>query len=105
MSLENKIQEYANFVDKFDRISGPACYLLYITGSEKLKTVATTLALTELLLVKAPFVLTYIKNTKDYSSLLYWIPFELVSNYAPIVELMDIFPFYKWRVENFYKNN
>lgn len=104
MSLEKTLSrssflKYSTFIDIFDAISGPLCFLMYSSGSEHLHQAANILSGIELGLVKAPFVFSYISKTKDWKSLLYWAPKEFVSNYVPVASVIDIIPAYRARVK------
>lgn len=104
MTLEKKLNKYADFIDKYDRIIGPTSFLLYYTGSENLKYFASFLAISDLLLIKTPFIFKYLIKTKDYSSMLYWTTKETVTNLVPATGLLEIFPFYKYRLHKYYKS-
>ena len=104
MSLEKKLsrssfQKYASFVDIFDAISGPLSLIFYSSGSEYLHSAANILNFIELGIVKAPFILSYLSQTKDFNALVYWAPKELVSNYVPLCSLIDVVPAYIARIK------
>lgn len=99
-----KLKKQSSLVDKIDRITGPLSFALIATGSQNLEKIGYMLSITELVLLKTPFVLKYTYQTRDFKSLLYWIPKEIVSNYQPINGLIDIFPVYRWRTNVYLKN-
>ncbi|MGE0793235.1 MAG: hypothetical protein AB7V77_03605 [Candidatus Woesearchaeota archaeon] len=98
------IKKYASLVDTIDLMTGPLSFALIATGSKNLSAIGAFISTTELLLLKAPFVLSYLSKTKDYNSLIYWVPKELISNYIPVNGLIDIFPAYRWRCNYFLSN-
>lgn len=106
MSLESKLSKSpllkaATFVDFFDGISGPLCYLAHLSANPYFTEFSNDLSFVELALIKAPFMIYYLSKTKDFTSLLYWLPKEFVSNYVPIGSLIDIVPAYIGRVKAF----
>ena len=103
MLKNSNLLNLASLVDKIDLVTGPLSFALIASGSKNLESIGYTLSFTEIALIKAPFALHYLSKTKDFGSLLYWVPKEIVSNYAPINAVIDIFPAYKWRCESFYK--
>jgi hypothetical protein len=96
---KKQMQSSADLVDTIDLINGPLCYLLLSTGSKTLENIGIALSVSEILFSKIPFVTSYLRQTKDYKSLIYWVPKEVLCNSIPINGLLDIFPAYRWRTE------
>ena len=97
---KKQIQSSADLVDAMDLINGPLCYLLISSGSKTLENIGIALSVSEILFSKIPFVTSYIRQTKDYKALIYWVPKEILANSIPVNGLLDIFPAYKWRAES-----
>ena len=90
-----KLINYAILVDKVDRITGPLESTLQISGVESLQTIGNIISLIEDLVIKVPFVITYISSTKDLSCLASWLPKEVFAHTMPYGDMIDIMHSYK----------
>lgn len=107
MSLERYISAYdkqqlskkAKRLDCIDAILGPFSSFCYMSGSDFLFSVGVATSVAEIALLKIPFMINYISKTKDYTSLLYVGPKELVANCTIAGGFLDIVPAYALRVD------
>ncbi|MGM5481779.1 MAG: hypothetical protein ACQESE_05220 [Nanobdellota archaeon] len=110
MGIEQKISKtsdpllrHSRLVDNLDCFLGPIAAACYLSGSEYLQTAGTILSTVELIGLKLPFVARYLSETKDYKSLIFWLPKEIISNSYPMADVIDIAPVYYSRTK--YKVN
>ena len=105
MSLEHTVANYdslvkqAKRIDTIDAFTGPLTTALYYSGSSSLQSLGLVISVAEVALLKTPFILSYIAKTKDYTSLLHWVPKEIVSNAFQAGGFLDIVPTYLMRVQ------
>ncbi len=93
MSLE-RLCKTAKRIDTVDAITGPLSVALYHSGSDVLYTAGVVISAAELLLLKVPWVLSYMAQTKDVVAPLFIIAKEVVANSNRISGIIDIIPFY-----------
>lgn len=97
--MSNKtILERAKNVDRLDRIMGPLEVALYYSNSDVLISMGAILSTAEIAFSKVPFMINYIRETKDYMALATILPKEIVANMFKIGGIIDIFPTYTWYV-------
>ena len=87
----------ASRVDTIDALLGVTASAFYLSGSETLTTIGMGLNALDLIANKLPFAKTYVRETKDYRALLYWLPKELLASSSPLGGLLDIVPTYRMR--------
>ncbi|MFP4523349.1 MAG: hypothetical protein ACLFNM_02260 [Candidatus Woesearchaeota archaeon] len=106
MSLEQYISQHdkqrlckkAKRLDCIDAVLGPFSSLCYMSGSDFLFSVGVATSIAELTFLKIPFMINYISKTKDYASLVYLGPKEIVANCSIAGGFLDIVPAYALRV-------
>ncbi|MFP4118798.1 MAG: hypothetical protein ACLFTH_01975 [Candidatus Woesearchaeota archaeon] len=106
MGLERKLQKsdplirQSRMVDKIDRILGPLAAACYFSGSDYLQTAGAIMNTVEIVGLKLPFIAQYLTSTRDYRSLLFWLPKEIISNSYPLGNIADIVPIYHNRTRH-----
>lgn len=97
MSLESLVRT-ARALDIIDAFAGPAASLCFYSGSDYLNTLGWAINAIDLA-IKIPFIISYISQTKDVASLLYWVPKEVAANTFQFGGFLDIVPTYSLRAE------
>jgi len=100
---DRKLLSHAELVDKIDRIIGPLESTLQIYGNPFWASVGWVLEMSELLFLKAPFIMKYLQRTKDYDALVSWLPREIIATMVPYGDFIDIMNAYKNRARQYYE--
>lgn len=93
----------AKRIDKIDRFLGPLESTLQLYGTPFLGTVGTVIGIAELAFLKFPFVVKYLRHTKDYDALTDWIPKEIFANVVPFGDFIDIHKAYYNHTRNYFE--
>ncbi len=96
---KQKLSKKAKRLDCIDAVLGPFSSFCYMSGSDFLFSVGVATSIAEIALLKIPFMTQYISKTKDYTSLLYLGPKEIIANCSIAGGFLDIVPAYALRVE------
>ncbi len=100
---DKKLLYYARSIDKIDRVLGPLESMMQIYGSPTLQVAATILEIAELSFLKAPFVITYLRQTKDYDALYSWLPREIFALSFSFGDFVDISKAYHNQARNYFE--
>lgn len=100
MRLEDKLNpsakrllRYAKLVDIADRFTAVSGGIMQQLGPPY-NAIGYAIEAAELSLIKAPFIATYLKQTKDYDALAHWLPKEIFATMVPFGDLIDVFNAY-----------
>lgn len=103
MRLEDKLDSsaqhllrYAKAVDIADRFTAISGGLMQQLGPPY-NAIGYAIEAAEISLIKAPFIATYLRKTKDYDALAYWLPKEIFALMVPFGDFVDMFNSYRNR--------
>ena len=87
---EVKLLKRAKAIDNIDRFLGVIESSLQVYGPPFWASVGKALEISEVVFLKAPFVYSYLKQTKDYNALYNWLPKEIIAATVPYGDLIDV---------------
>lgn len=100
---DKKLLYYARSIDRIDRILGPIESVLQFYGSPPMQVAGTILEIAELGLLKIPFIIKYLRQTKDYDALYSWLPREIFAISVPFGDFIDISKAYHNQARNYFE--
>ncbi len=100
---DQKLLRRSEIVDNIDKILGPLTSTMQLFGGPALMIPSIILNYSELLFVKAPFMIEYVKKTNDYDALVWWIPKEIFANTVPYGNFIDVIKSYRNRTRKYFE--